>query len=220
MTVAADGFAIGWIKPFMDPSTYSEIDGRLQGQVKIGGTFEQPTVAGTAEITQGRLGLTEFSIVYSDIAVDARFADDIIYLEHVEAASGGGSLIANGTVSLEDLNLGDFNIDISTEEFLAVDNREYRVSAAADLALTGSTLRPNLAGTVELTRADIILVEEIEEFDPISLSTQDLLTVEQRFGIRLTEGDTTTFDFYEALTMELSVSMSRNTWLRSKSTSR
>ncbi len=216
LTVAADGFAIGWIKPFLDPTVYSDIGGRLAGQVEIGGTFEQPTVEGTATVTQGLLGLTEFKVIYRNIRVDARFVNDVIYIDHVEAASGGGSMIASGTVSLDDLNLGDFNITISTEDFLAVDNREYQVSTAADLVLTGTTVRPNLTGTVEVTRADIILAEEIEEFDPIRLSTQDLLTVEQRFGIRLTERDTTTFDFYEALTMDLVVRMSRNTWLRSK----
>ncbi len=215
VAVTADEFGIGWIKPFLDPGVYSDIGGRLTGQVELSGTFDEPALAGSATITDGLLGLAEFRVTYTAIQVEARFADDMIHLDHLEAASGRGSLIGQGSVSLADLNLGDFNIDLSTEDFLAVDNRRYRAVVAADLTLTGTTLRPRLDGTIDVASADIFFEEEIEEFEPIRLSMQDLLTVEQRFGIRLTERDTTTFDFYEAMAMDLTVTMARDTWLRS-----
>ncbi|NNE34011.1 MAG: hypothetical protein HKN13_02170, partial [Rhodothermales bacterium] len=196
LTIRADGFAIGWIKPFLDPTLFADMGGRLTGSVEVGGTFADPTLNGTANVSSGRLRLTQFGATYNEIQVDARFEDDLIHLDRVTATSGRGSLLATGSISLKELTLGDFDINISTEEFLAVDNREYRAVAGAKLVLAGTTRRPTLTGTVDVASADIFFVKEIEEFEPVELSMQDLLTVEQRFGIRLTERDTTTFDFY------------------------
>jgi translocation and assembly module TamB len=216
LTIQADGFAIGWIKPFLDPTLFSDIGGRLTGRVGIGGTFADPTLNGSATVSNGLLRLTQFGVTYADIQVESRFEDDLIQLDRVTATSGRGSLIATGSISLKELTLGDFDINISTEDFLAVENREYRAVAGAKLVLAGTTRRPTLTGTVDVASADIFFVKELEEFEPVELSMQDLLTVEQRFGIRLTERDTTTFDFYRALSMDLTVKISRDTWIRSK----
>jgi translocation and assembly module TamB len=51
----------------------------------------------------------------------------------------------------------------------------------------------------------------------VTLTPQDQLTLEERFGVRITAADTTTYDAYEALSLDLTVSIRRNTWLRSKS---
>ena len=216
LNITSDGFAVDWILPFLDRETFSSIGGRITGRMDIRGTFSDPALSGTAVLHNGSVGLTEFGVTYRKIEGDFSFSGNQILVDHLEAASGSGTAIVTGSISLSELTLGDFDLDISSEDFLAVDNREYRAAAASELELTGSTRRPELNGSVEVVSADIYLTEEIEEFAPVTLSLEDLQTVEQRFGIRITSEDTTTFSFYNALSMNLSVRLSRNIWLRSR----
>ncbi len=216
LTVKSDGFAIDWILPFLDPELFNSIGGVLTGQMDVTGTFSDPELSGEATLTGGRVGLTEFGVTFTKLRGDFGFVENRIEVNHLEAKSGEGSAIVTGSVSLSELTLGSFDLDISSENFLAVDNREYRASAASDLRLSGSTRRPVLNGSVNVASADLFLTEEIEEFEAVKLSLEDLQTVEQRFGIRISEKDTTTFSFYDALSMDLTVQLSRNTWLRSK----
>src|SRR5690606_32757647 len=129
---------------------------------------------------------------------------------------------ASGTINLAELTLGEFDITLLANEFLAVDSREYRAVVDADLQLSGTTDRPVLTGVLELERAEINLTEETTspDLEMVELTEADLAVLEQRFGLRVTEEDTTTFDFFEALTMDLEVQMERNTWLRSRSNPR
>ncbi|MBT8401895.1 MAG: translocation/assembly module TamB, partial [Rhodothermia bacterium] len=216
LTVKSDAFAIDWILPFLDPELFSSIGGVLTGQMDVAGTFSEPELSGEAVLTEGWVGLTEFGVRFTDLRGDFGFTDNRIEVNHLEARSGEGSAIVTGSITLSELTLGSFDLDISSEDFLAVDNREYRASAASDLTLSGSTRQPVLNGSVNVASADLFLAEEIEEFAAVRLSMEDLQTVEQRFGIRISEKDTTTFSFYEALAMDLTVQLSRNTWLRSK----
>lgn len=216
LRLRTEGFAIDWILPFLDRSLFSHIGGKLTGQVDVRGTFAEPDLQGSAVLTNGSLGTTKFKVVYRDITASFRFSGNTIFVDQFTAKSGRGTATAQGTVNLNELTLGDFDLDIGSVDFLAVDNREYRASADSQLKMTGTTRRPLITGSVQVTAADVFLTEEIADFEPVQLSLEDLQTVEQRFGIRITESDTTTFDFYNALSMTLKVQLSRNTWLRSK----
>ncbi|QXD16501.1 translocation/assembly module TamB domain-containing protein [Rhodocaloribacter litoris] len=224
LTLVTDDFALNWLMPFMDRELVDVLEGRLTADVRVEGTFEEPVFAGTAFVRDGRLGLPllgrpRSSLVYSGIALEAELQGNQILVHHVEAHSGGGTLIGHGTIDFSQLTLGAFDLSLSAENFLAIDSRAYRARAAADLVLQGTTRSPVLSGDVELVSADIFLTEEVtsEDFETVRLAEEDLQTLERRFGLRLTEADTTTFDFYEALTItNLRVRMERDTWLRSK----
>jgi translocation and assembly module TamB len=145
-----------------------------------------------------------------------------IVVQEAILESGDGTLTATGTVNLTELTLGEFDLALRADNFLATDSREYRAVADATLQLSGSTQRPVLTGAVELRSAEINLIEQTTspDLEVVELTEEDLRILEQRFGLRVTEADTTTFDFYEALAMDLDVEMERNTWLRARSNPR
>jgi translocation and assembly module TamB len=74
-----------------------------------------------------------------------------------------------------------------------------------------------LSGNLTIGPADIQLTDELtaEELETVTLTPQDLQVLEARFGYRISEDDTTTFDFYDALSMNLELEMGRDVWLRS-----
>lgn len=216
-TVSSSGFDIGWVEPFVDPETISEVEGLLTGTLGIAGTLAEPSLSGEARLVGGRLGLTQLEAVYRDLELDIEFADDQVLVQHIEARSGRGSAIVTGTIDLTDLTLGTFDLDVSAENFLAIDNREYRIVAGADLELSGTTEAPVLRGGVRVQSADIFLVEKnaVDALETVELTLRDQQTLEQRFGIRLSAADTTSFDFYEALDLAMNVEIVTDTWVRS-----
>ncbi len=217
LAVVSDNFSLDWILPFLDPTVYSDIGGKVTGEVNITGTVSDPALDGAATLSGGRIGLAYFGLVYDQIKGELEFNDSVIDLQHVQVHSGNGELIALGTVNLSQLNLGEFDVSLSAEDFLAVDNAQYKGSVVADLLLTGTTTEPYISGSAKVVEGEMFLSDEIEEFDPVQLSEEDLLEVERVFGIRISAADTSTFDFYTALALDINLELERNMWLRSNS---
>ncbi|NND71231.1 MAG: hypothetical protein HKN43_06610 [Rhodothermales bacterium] len=215
LNIESDGFSLDWILPFLDPEVYSDIGGTMTGAVEVTGTVSDPVLDGEATLSAGHVGLVYFGLVYKGISGDLGFDGQTINLEHVAVKSGSGELIAVGTVSLSQLNLGKFDIALSAENFLAVDNDDYKGSVIADLNMSGTTNDPYISGYANVVSGEMFLNGEYEEFESVSLTQDDLLEVERVFGIRVSESDTSTFDFYEALALDINLTLERNMWLRS-----
>ncbi len=216
LTLVADTFAIAWIQPFLDPEVLRGVRGRLAGRVHIGGTLASPRLDGQAWLFDGAVYLPELGVTYRDIRAEARMEGNRIILTSFELHSGG-RLTGSGTVELEALTLGTLDLRMRARSFLAADNRAYRTVLSGTLRLTGTTDRPEIEGDLQVVSADIYLIEEttVADLEPVQLTEADLQMLRQYFGVRITEEDTTTFDFYEASRMRLNLHMERDVWLRS-----
>lgn len=225
LRLEADAFPIDWTLPFFDPLLVDEIGGELGAEVTVRGTYSDPTLGGSASLTGGRMGLPSLgkprdSLVYDRIDVRISLSEDAIRVDSASVHSGPGTATATGVIELPDLSLGEIDLDILARDFLAIDSSPYRAIVGGDLNLKGTTLSPILGGRVEVARGDFYLTDETNAaaFEPVTLSTQDLFTLEQRFGLRVSASDTTSFDFYEAMEIQdLRINLARNTWLRSNS---
>ncbi|NNE71786.1 MAG: hypothetical protein HKN29_15685 [Rhodothermales bacterium] len=224
----AQDFPIEWTLPFFDPLLVDELGGTVGAQITVRGTYGDPALGGSARLNDGRIGLPLLgkpreSLVYDRVNVTMSLQDDAIRVDSASVRSGSGTATASGTIALPDLSLGEIDLDILARDFLAIDSTPYRAVVGGDMNLTGTTLAPVLGGRVEVARGDFYLTDETNAaaFEPVTLSTEDLFTLEQRFGLRVSASDTTSFDFYEAMEIQdLRIDLARNTWLRSTSNPR
>gem|GEM_PF-2007499 len=224
LEIQAEAFEVDWALPLVNRSLVDKLEGKLNADIEVHGTVSRPVVSGAAFLTEGRVGIPFLGrgqgLVYGDVSFDAQFDEHQIRVNNVEMTAGGGSVRCNGTINLKELTLGDYDISCKGKDFLAIDSREYRAKADADLSIRGTTDQPELSGDVRLISADIFFIEKAsdKEFETVQLTEADQQVLEQRFGLRLTRADTTTFDFYDALTIsQLTVNLARDTWLRSRS---
>ncbi|MEX2400889.1 MAG: translocation/assembly module TamB domain-containing protein [Rhodothermales bacterium] len=218
LTLVADRFAVGWIEPFLDPATIDDFEGRLAGNVRVTGTMASPELLGTATFTEGSLALTELGLTYSDIQAEFDFQQNVVQVTDFLVRSGRGRARGSGSVNLTELTLGEFDVSLNVRDFLAIQNSEYRFVVDGDMQLSGTTDRPVLQGRIEVASGEIFMTEETTatELEQVMLTEEHLQTVERRFGLHVTEGDTTTFSLYDALAMDLNVAIERNTWIRSR----
>ncbi|HEX7070384.1 MAG TPA: translocation/assembly module TamB domain-containing protein, partial [Rhodothermales bacterium] len=193
--------------------------GYLTADIGVSGTFESPILDGTLSLSNGRIRLPEYNVTYRDLNVNATLAENRLEFTNARMASGDGTLTADGTVSLTELTLGEFDINARLDEFLAVRNSEYRATISGDLHLAGTTSMPEISGDVRIISADIYLDEATgTEIVEVELTDRDVRMLEERFGYTVTQADTAVSVFYENLTLDITVEMERDTWIRQQGT--
>ncbi len=223
LDVATEQFPVDWVDPFLDPATARNVRGRLAADVEVRGSLDAPRLAGTASLSGGGVSLPALETHYRSGVATLRLQDDQILIEKAELrSSNDGRFRAKGVINFPQLTVGEYNLTLDASNFIAIDTRAYRRAIVnGSLRLKGTTQRPVMEGAVEVRSADIFFNEALAEGaasrSAVALSEEDQLTLENRFGLRLSAADTTTFDTYEALEMDLTVRIQRNTWLRSRS---
>jgi translocation and assembly module TamB len=215
LTIEADSFSMGWLLPFLDPAVYSKLSGIVDVELAMRGTFAEPLMTGTATIRDGTIGLPTFGIEVTKLNGGFLFEDRFIRISNLRGESGRGHVVAVGSIELANLALGEFDISLDLEQFLAIDNSDYRASTAGDLLLYGTTRAPVVSGSLRLESLDLYYKGTIDEFEPVTLTERDLRQVEIVFGRRITAADTTTYDFFTALEIDVNLEMTRDSWLRS-----
>lgn len=221
--VEAERFPLNWVDPFLDPATVRDVKGLLAADVEVRGTLDAPKLAGTASLSGGGAQLPGLGTQYHDGTGTLRFSGNQIILEEaVVRSTNDGRFRASGTINFPQLTVGEYDLKLNASNFIAIDTRAYRRALVdGSMTLRGTAQRPVLSGTVQMKGAEIFYNEALAESTAgattVTLTEADRLTLENRFGVRLAASDTTTFDAYEALKMDLTVRIERNTWLRSRS---
>jgi translocation and assembly module TamB len=223
LALSTEQFPVNWVDPFLDPETVRDVRGTVAADVTVGGTLDAPDLEGTASLQNGGAYLPALGTAYRNGQAALSFADNQVTLDRATVQSGNnGRLRTAGVINFPQLTVGTFDLSVNASNFLAVDTRAYRRAIInGSMELQGTTEQPELSGNVDVQSADVFYTEATAagaSAATVGLSPEDQLTLETRFGIRVSAADTTTYDAYEALAMDLTVRIRRDTWLRSRST--
>jgi len=216
-------FPINWIDPFLDPSTIRSVEGTLSGDISVRGTPNQPALSGTVSVSDVGAAVPPLGTTYRNGSIALQLAGDQITLTEATIESDNdGTLRAKGSISFPKLTAGEYDLKLSASNLLAIDTQAYRRAVVdGNVTLQGTVRRPNLTGQVRVERGSIYYTEAFAEgaasVAQVSLRPEDQLVLQKRFGPRPIMADTSTFDPYEALALDLTVRIDRNTWLRSTS---
>lgn len=223
LDAATDQFPLDWVDPFFDPATVGSVTGTITADARIRGTRGSPQLAGSASMADAGASIPPINTTYRNGTARLQLSGNRLTLESARLrTSNGGSLRANGTISLPELTVGEYDLALNASNFLAIDTQAYRRAVIdGDMRLRGTVRRPVLSGGVQVQSASVYYTDALAEsaaaMGAVTLTPQDQLTLEERFGLRLTSADTTTFDAYEAMALDLTVQIQSNTWLRSTS---
>ncbi len=223
LDAATDRFPIDWVDPFFDPETVRSVRGMLTANAEVRGTLGDPELSGAVSLTEAGAYLPALETNYRGGTARLQLSGNRLTLENARVRTDNdGSLQANGLITLPELTVGEYDLSLTASDFLAIDTPAYREAVVdGDMTLRGTVRRPVLTGDVQVQSADVYYSEALAQsgsaMAPVALTSQDQLTLEERFGLRLSAADTTTFDTYQAMAMDLGVQIERDTWLRSTS---
>ena len=216
-------FPLNWLDPFFDPATVESVTGTLTADARVRGTLGSPELSGSASMTDAGAYLPPINTTYEEGTARLQLSSNQLTLENAQVRTpNGGSLQAEGLITLPELTVGEYDLSLRASNFLAIDTQAYRRAVIdGDMTLRGTVRRPVLSGNVQVEGGSVYYAEALSEstaaMGAVPLTTQDQLTLEERFGLRLTAADTTTFDAYQAMALDLGVQIQSNTWLRSTS---
>lgn len=224
LSASSDHFPVNWIDPFLDPESVENVQGILAADVEVGGTLDAPTFSGNASLTGGGATFPALGNRYTDARATLHLSEDQVALQDAVVRSrNGGRLRAEGTVHFPKLAVGEYDVRVNADNFLAIDTRAFRQTViGGNMNLRGTIQRPVLGGTLQVRRADIFFNEALAEstgsVTVVPLDEEDRLTLESRFGIRLSAADTTAVNAFKNMAMNVSIQIQRNTWLRARGT--
>lgn len=215
LRLTSGGFRLDWLRPFLDPETVSTLDGRLTTDVRITGAMDAPVLAGTVRLDSTRARLPQLGLTYEDIEAHLTLRDDNVIVERAVVHAGDGTLTAEGRIAMPELTLGRFEIDLRLDDFRAIRTDAYRATVSGALALNGTTDAPAVSGSLQVYDTDVYITQTAGgDIRQVELTEEDVRMLEEFFGYRVTSADTTTSDLYDALTLDLTVELERDTWVR------
>ncbi len=143
---------------FTDPAVVRQPAGRLDADLRIGGTMETPVLTGTTRLSRASLQLVQAGITVQDISAELDFEPGRIRLSRFRAVSNG-ELTAQGAIGISGATTDTVAIRIRAQRFQAANTRQAQAFVNLDARLSGTWGAPVLTGIVDLERGRFQLDE-------------------------------------------------------------
>jgi hypothetical protein len=215
---AADSLPLEWVGHFVPSDVARNLQGFLDGSVRMEGRPEAPRLSGSMEFTDASARIPALGLEYRRGGAQLRFQEETIHLDSLRIRSGGGTLEASGTVTLPRLDQPEFAVNVSAEGFHAIRASGVDATVTAELEISGSAERPALSGWLELERAEFQLGDMVTApgVETVTLSEEDYQELAEVFGYRRPPERGPPSDFFELSSLDLEVRLRRDSWVRQR----
>ena len=195
-------FDLAIFNSYVDPDIIRQISGRLEGDISLAGIISNLEPRGRLTLTGGGMRIIPAGLTLTEMASSIRFEPDRIELQQFSIRSGPGRLRATGQVGIENMVPNNINLNLTANQFRAVNTTYYNTLLNATANLTGTAEDPFLRGDVTFLNGLVNL---------------------QNFGERAVEDvvlddeeEPEPFEFFDSLAMEMSVNFGRNFLIRNR----
>ncbi|MFI5280137.1 MAG: translocation/assembly module TamB domain-containing protein, partial [Gemmatimonadales bacterium] len=215
----ADSLDMKVLNPFTKLVT--DMAGLISLDVRVGGTWDQPSLAGDVDVTGGVMRVPALGARYTGI--DARFElqNDLMRVVRARVLGlGGGSLDVAGQVRFESLSRPVLDLALTASRFAAFDIKGFgALTGSGALAVRGPAIGATLTGRLEVD-AGSLQFRDLVEKRVVSLDDPELAALVDTNLSRAAElGPPVHVRFLDSLRVEaLTVVLGSDVWLRSSET--
>lgn len=202
MSIKTNDFDIALFNSYVDQELLRSIAGRLDGDVTITGNMANPVMNGEMRLNRGNIRVVPAGITLSEMAASILFEPDRVVLSQFTTRSGPGRLRAVGSVELDALQPGKIDIELTANQFRAINTPEYNFLINLNTKMDGTFTEPRLRGELRFLAGQV----NLQNFGDRAV---EVVVLEE-------EEETEPFDFFNALTMELNVDFGRQFFVRSR----
>lgn len=136
------------------PAADHYLEGAVALNLTLGGTFAEPEVSGTSDITDGRYENLEAGTVLTQLNARSSVDADGAYRVELEAQDSSGAPVT-GHVAI---SAGELDAAVNTRRALLVRREDVTAWVSTDITATGTLLSPMVEGDVLIDRAEVRLV--------------------------------------------------------------
>ena len=136
---------------------FKEVSGKLQGDLGVKGTVQDPIFTGFVEIPGGRLKVQSLGLSLEDVRLRVDGTPEGISLTNLNLKTKGGALDAGGRIDLEGLRMNTFDVTINVQDFDLLDRKDAQLTIKGEMRLAGERGKPELKGDLVVQRALISL---------------------------------------------------------------
>lgn len=218
LTLHSDAFALEWVAPFVESASVEAPRGMLIADVRALGTTESPELSGRLSVADAGVRLPDVGIDLTNGRLAAVLTADRIRIDTLRVRSRDGTASATGSVTLANLLEPELSLDARLDGFEAVRNDLAEATLSGDLTIAGTPFAPEVAGTLDVLRAEVNLDAELATPDVarVELTEDDIRMLEATFGFVVGEEAPRT-GLYEASDLRLQLAVGRDTWVRQRS---
>jgi translocation and assembly module TamB len=220
----ADSVDLGLIEAISP--MFSKATGVAVADLRVGGTFDRPTVGGQIAVHNGEVGLPRMGIRLQQANADIGFARDSIFIRRFSARSGasGDTISLTGAISVPNyatIKHTGFDLNLEARTFSAFDRKALqRLQVSGNARLSGQFERSTLSGFVLVDRGTLYLPvlarKEIINLDDPDFSQVVDTTFGQNSGILLNDSPLLR-EFLQHLEVPgLAINVGQDVWLRSE----
>lgn len=155
------------------------LSGAAEVAIRLGGTFEQPRLTGTASATNSSFSvlLADERLTISNVKGQIRFDANRAQIETLTGSLGGGTVSVTGGALLQGFMPSRFQFNIRGDDVTVPYPQDFRTTADADLEIKGSVTRDQtisvISGTVNVRRAEY--TEDIDLANLINRRSEALI---------------------------------------------
>jgi len=201
--IATNDFNLKALNDFVPRTTARNLEGLINGSVKIRGPRSDLQTEGKITLQKGAVRVVSAGIRLDHIELTVQFKPDKIVLSNLRMESGKGRLNAKGELALEQLVPGDIDVTITAKNFKAANTDEYNALIDLNLRVDGSVTKPNVSGKLEVINGFI----ELDNFGEKSVEQVRLDT---------TLAPETQISVYDSLSLDMDIEFNRRFFVRNQ----
>lgn len=138
------------------------VGGTVNVEGRIGGTLGNPELIGQAHVEDASVSHRGVFLSLSTLSGDLFFDRNRVNLNDLHGRAGGGDVVVRGSVGIEDLGLGEFDIRFDVSNVRIRNPEGLRTVVDGTLALHGAAEAPRLDGDIDVV--SLSYDESFEQF--------------------------------------------------------
>ncbi|MCA9736709.1 MAG: translocation/assembly module TamB domain-containing protein, partial [Gemmatimonadetes bacterium] len=215
LQIQADSFGVDFATPFLDPATVRSLDGAVDGRVDIQGTLDDPSLDGALTASDVYAHIVPLGLRYG-LEGRVSLGGSAVQVPDLRITSGEGAMVLSGVIDVERGSIGRYDLDVRMDDFRAIRTDLVHAEVSGDLAIQGTVPEPVIGGSVTIERGDLYLGGAVASGDveDVVLTDEDYAALEEYFGFPIQRLEESEAPGFEAVALDLSVQVGRDSWLR------
>ena len=200
--LSTNEFNLALFNDFVDRDVIRQIEGRLNGDIKLAGPIAALEPRGSMQLSRGAVRIVDAGITITEINSILNISPETVSLEQFSMSSGPGRITGTGTIALQNLEAGEIDLQFRGRQFRAANTQEYNAIVDFDSRLTGTTEEPRLEGSLSFLSGFV----NLQNFGDRAIEAVELDDEEPAEPL----------EFYDMMAIEMDVNFRRQFFIRNR----